>query len=343
MIVSALPKLISRENLSQAEAETVMNQIMSGDATPAQIGAYLIALRMKGETVDEITGSARAMRAHSLKVILPGSNEDLLDIVGTGGDGSNSFNISTAAAFVIAATGRKVAKHGSRAASSKCGSADVLEAAGVTLELGPEQVAKCIEKVGIGFMFAPIFHPAMKHAIVPRRELKQRTIFNILGPLTNPAGATHQLTGVYDAELTEPIAHVLGELGCKSAMVIHSHDGLDELTTVGPNRISHLRKDGTVHTFELEAKDLGIENKQPESMTGGSIDKNLEMLRNILEGKSEGSQTDTVLLNAAAAMATEEGDIDTKLVEARTTLRSGAALRILNDLVQISQELASQK
>jgi anthranilate phosphoribosyltransferase len=343
MIVSALPKLISRENLSQAEAETVMNQIMSGDATPAQIGAYLIALRMKGETVDEITGSARAMRAHSLKVILPGSNEDLLDIVGTGGDGSNSFNISTAAAFVIAATGRKVAKHGNRAASSKCGSADVLEAAGVTLELGPEQVAKCIEKVGIGFMFAPIFHPAMKHAIVPRRELKQRTIFNILGPLTNPAGATHQLTGVYDAELTEPIAHVLGELGCKSAMVIHSHDGLDELTTVGPNRISHLRKDGTVHTFELEAKDLGIENKQPESMTGGSIDKNLEMLRNILEGKSEGSQTDTVLLNAAAAMATEEGDIDTKLVEARTTLRSGAALRILNDLVQISQELASQK
>ena len=343
MIVSALPKLISRENLSQAEAETVMNQIMSGDATPAQIGAYLIALRMKGETVDEITGSARAMRAHSLKVILPGSNEDLLDIVGTGGDGSNSFNISTAAAFVIAATGRKVEKHGNRAASSKCGSADVLEAAGVTLELGPEQVAKCIEKVGIGFMFAPIFHPAMKHAIVPRRELKQRTIFNILGPLTNPAGATHQLTGVYDAELTEPIAHVLGELGCKSAMVIHSHDGLDELTTVGPNRISHLRKDGTVHTFELEAKDLGIENKQPESMTGGSIDKNLEMLRNILEGKSEGSQTDTVLLNAAAAMATEEGDIDTKLVEARTTLRSGAALRILNDLVQISQELASQK
>ena len=343
MIVSALPKLISRENLSQAEAETVMNQIMSGDATPAQIGAYLIALRMKGETVDEITGSARAMRAHSLKVILPGSNEDLLDIVGTGGDGSNSFNISTAAAFVIAATGRKVAKHGNRAASSKCGSADVLEAAGVTLELGPEQVAKCIEKVGIGFMFAPIFHPAMKHAIVPRRELKQRTIFNILGPLTNPAGATHQLTGVYDAELTEPIAHVLGELGCKSAMVIHSHDGLDELTTVGPNRISHLRKDGTVHTFELEAKDLGIENKQPESMTGGSIDKNLEMLRNILEGKSEGSQTDTVLLNAAAAMATEEGDIATKLVEARTALSSGAALIILNDLVRISQELASQK
>ena len=271
MIVSALPKLINHEDLSQSEAEIVMNQIMSGDATPAEIGAYLIALRMKGETVDEITGSARAMRAHSLKVILPEDNEDILDIVGTGGDGSNSFNISTAAAFVIAATGRKVAKHGNRAASSKCGSADVLEAAGVALELGPEHVAKCIEKVGIGFMFAPIYHPAMKHAIVPRRELKQRTIFNILGPITNPAGATRQLTGVYDAELTEPIAHVLGELGCKSAMVIHSHDGLDELTTSGPNRISHLRTDGTVHTFELEAKDLGIDSKQPESMTGGSI------------------------------------------------------------------------
>ena len=343
MIVSALPKLINHEDLSQSEAEIVMNQIMSGDATPAEIGAYLIALRMKGETVDEITGSARAMRAHSLKVILPEYNEDILDIVGTGGDGSNSFNISTAAAFVIAATGRKVAKHGNRAASSKCGSADVLEAAGVALELGPEQVAKCIEKVGIGFMFAPIYHPAMKHAIVPRRELKQRTIFNILGPLTNPAGATRQLTGVYDAELTEPIAHVLGELGCKSAMVIHSHDGLDELTTIGPNRISHLRTDGTVHTFELEAKDLGIDSKEPDSMTGGSIDKNLDMLRNILEGTSEGSQTDTVLLNAAAAMATEDGDIATKLVEARTTLNSGAALRTLNDLVQVSQELASQK
>ena len=343
MIVSALPKLINREDLSQSEAEIVMNQIMSGDATPAEIGAYLIALRMKGETVDEITGSARAMRAHSLKVILPEYNEDILDIVGTGGDGSNSFNISTAAAFVIAATGRKVAKHGNRAASSKCGSADVLEAAGVALELGPEQVAKCIEKVGIGFMFAPIYHPAMKHAIVPRRELKQRTIFNILGPLTNPAGATRQLTGVYDAELTEPIAHVLGELGCKSAMVIHSHDGLDELTTIGPNRISHLRTDGAVHTFELEAKDLGIDSKQPESMTGGSIDKNLDMLRNILEGTSEGSQTDTVLLNAAAAMATEDGDIATKLDEARAALSSGAALRTLNDLVKVSQELASQK
>ena len=343
MIVSALPKLINHEDLSQSEAEIVMNQIMSGDATPAEIGAYLIALRMKGETVDEITGSARAMRAHSLKVILPKYNEDILDIVGTGGDGSNSFNISTAAAFVIAATGRKVAKHGNRAASSKCGSADVLEAAGVALELGPEQVAKCIEKVGIGFMFAPIYHPAMKHAIVPRRELKQRTIFNILGPLTNPAGATRQLTGVYDAELTEPIAHVLGELGCKSAMVIHSHDGLDELTTIGPNRISHLKPDGTVHTFELEAKDLGIDSKQPESMTGGSIDKNLEMLRNILEGKTEGSQTDTVLINAAAAMATEDGDIATKLTEARTTLSSVAALRTLNNLVQVSQELASQK
>ncbi|GIS67048.1 MAG: hypothetical protein CM1200mP6_01160 [Anaerolineaceae bacterium] len=188
MIVSALPKLINHEDLSQSEAEIVMNQIMSGDATPAEIGAYLIALRMKGETVDEITGSARAMRAHSLKVILPEYNEDILDIVGTGGDGSNSFNISTAAAFVIAATGRKVAKHGNRAASSKCGSADVLEAAGVALELGPEHVAKCIEKVGIGFMFAPIYHPAMKHAIVPRRELKQRTIFNILGPYHQPCG-----------------------------------------------------------------------------------------------------------------------------------------------------------
>ncbi|HAJ05144.1 MAG TPA: anthranilate phosphoribosyltransferase, partial [Chloroflexi bacterium] len=187
MIIKAIEKLINFENLSQLESENVMNQIMSGDSTPAQIGAYLIALRMKGETVNEITGSAKAMRSHSLKVTFEHSNDNLIDIVGTGGDGSNSFNISTATAFLVAATGRQVAKHGNRAASSKCGSADVLEAAGVVLELQPDQVAECIEKVGIGFMFAPIFHPAMKHAIIPRQDLKQRTIFNVLGPLTNPA------------------------------------------------------------------------------------------------------------------------------------------------------------
>ncbi len=341
MIINTLSKLMNHESLSQAEAEAVMNQIMSGDATPAQIGAYLVALRMKGETEDEITGSARAMRAHAVRVTLSDSNSELIDIVGTGGDGSHSFNISTTAALVIAASGHRVAKHGNRAASSKCGSADVLEAAGVSLELTPVQVATCIEDIGIGFMFAPRFHPAMKHAIGPRRELKQRTIFNILGPLTNPAGATHQLTGVYDPELTEPLARVLGELGSRAAMVIHSHDGLDELTTTGPNRISHLQLDGSVHTFELHPQELGLQSTKHEPMTGGSVDRNLEMMLSLLSGNSGDVRTNTVLLNAAAAMATEDGDIAAALGEARAALESGAALRKLEELAETSQKMAA--
>src|SRR5512136_97257 len=232
MIREALAKSISRENLTQAEAEAAMLEIMSGRATPAQIGAYLVALRMKGETVDEITGSARAMRANVVPVPVQ-KDGALYDTAGTGGDGKHTFNISTAAAFVIAGTGRKVAKHGNRAASSKCGSADVLGTLGVNLDLTSEQVAACIDDVGIGFLFAVKFHPAMKHAIGPRRELGQRTIFNILGPLTNPAGATHQVIGVYDPRLTQPMAEVLGALGGQAAFVIHGHGGLDELTTSG--------------------------------------------------------------------------------------------------------------
>jgi len=341
MIIKAIEKLINFENLSQSESESVMNQIMSGDSTPAQIGAYLIALRMKGETVNEITGSAKAMRSHSLKVTFENSNDNLIDIVGTGGDGSNSFNISTATALLVAATGRQVAKHGNRAASSKCGSADVLEAAGVVLELQPDQVAECIEKVGIGFMFAPIFHPAMKHAIIPRQDLKQRTIFNVLGPLTNPAGANHQLTGVYDTKLTEPIAEVLKELGCKSAMVIHSNDGLDELTISGLNKITHLKPDGNISSFDLVASDLGFENQPSETITGGSISKNLQILREILSGKSYNLLSNTVILNAAAAMATIDGNIKNKIDEARTVLLSGAALNTLDKLVTTSQKLSS--
>ena len=281
------------------------------------------------------------MRSHSLKVTFEHSNDNLIDIVGTGGDGSNSFNISTATAFLVAATGRQVAKHGNRAASSKCGSADVLEAAGVVLELQPDQVAECIEKVGIGFMFAPIFHPAMKHAIIPRQDLKQRTIFNVLGPLTNPAGASHQLTGVYDAKLTEPIAEVLKELGCKSAMVIHSNDGLDELTISGLNKITHLKPDGNISSFDLVASDLGLESQPSETITGGSISKNLQILREILSGKSSNLLSNTVVLNAAAAMATIDGNIKNKIDEARTVLLSGAALNTLDKLVTISQKLSS--
>jgi anthranilate phosphoribosyltransferase len=263
----------------------------------------------------------------------------LLDTAGTGGDGAHTFNISTAAAFVIAGAGRRVAKHGNRAASSRCGSADVLGALGVNLDLAPEQVAECIRQVGIGFLFAPKFHPAMKHAIGPRRELGQRTIFNLLGPLTNPAGATHQLIGVYDPALTEPMAQVLGELGGTAALVVHGHGGLDELTTSGPNRVSHL-KDGTVRTYEFDATDLGLGRGQPNELRGGEPEQNAAMLRGVLEGSDRGGRQDVVLLNAAAALAAESGDFTVALQEAKAALDSGNALAKLDGLVALSQQLA---
>ena len=255
MLKAYINKVIAFKDLSAAEAEAAMQIIMTGQATPAQIGAYLVALRMKGETVEEISGSARAMRAQAAHVEVDLNGGSLIDIVGTGGDGSNSFNISTTSAFVIAGAGRRVAKHGNRAASSRCGSADVLAALGVKIDLTPQQVAECIKQIGIGFMFAPVFHPAMKHAVGPRREIGQRTIFNLLGPLTNPAGATHQLVGVYDPALTEPLAKVLASLGGKAAFVVHGYGGLDELTTSGKNQISHL-SGGEVKTYDLDAAAL---------------------------------------------------------------------------------------
>src|SRR5512138_2862097 len=248
MLEPFIAKAINRADLTKDEARQAMNIIMTGQATPAQIGGYLVALRMKGETVDEITGSARAMRDNALRVEVSDRTKPIYDTAGTGGDGAQTFNISTAAAFVIAGAGRKVAKHGNRAASSRSGSADVLAALGVNLDLTAEQAGRCIDEIGIGFLFAPKFHPAMKHAIGPRKELGQRTIFNILGPLTNPAEVCHQLIGVYDKALTHPLAQVLGSLGSKAAFVVHGFGGLDELTTAGMNRISHL-KDGQVRTF----------------------------------------------------------------------------------------------
>ena len=340
MIVDVLPKLLAREDLTQTEAEGVMDQIMTGEATPAQIGGYLIALRMKGETVDEITGSARSMRAHALRVQPQVNGAALFDVVGTGGDGAQSFNISTTAAFVVAGTGRKVAKHGNRAASSQCGSADVLAELGVSLDLTPEQVAQCIERVGIGFLFAPKFHPAMRHAIGPRRELKQRTIFNILGPLTNPAGATHLFIGVYAAALTEPLARVLGELGAQAATVVHGHGGLDELVTSGPNRVSRLQADGTVQTSELEAQELGLSSAPAAALRGGTPAENAAILRGLLDGSGNSEPKDTVLLNAAVAIATETGNLQAALEEARTSLESGAALEKLDSLSRVSRELA---
>ncbi|KAA3646756.1 MAG: anthranilate phosphoribosyltransferase [Chloroflexi bacterium] len=339
MLKPYIAKVLAKENLQAEEAEAAMEIIMTGQATPAQIGGYLVGLRMKGETVAEITGSARSMRAQAKKVNVKSNGTPLVDTAGTGGDGAHTFNISTAAAFVIAGAGRPVAKHGNRAASSKCGSADVLETLGVHLNLSPEDVATCIEDVGIGFMFAPNFHPAMKHAIGPRRELGQRTIFNLLGPLTNPAGAAHQLIGVYAPELTRPLAEVLGELGGEAAMVIHGEGGLDELSTSGPNRVSHLQG-GNVSTYEIDPAELGLRPASQEDLTGGDPELNATMLRALLSGEDDSPRKDVVLLNAAAALAAESGDVAAGLEEARISLENGAAQAKLDSLITKSQEFA---
>src|SRR5687768_8783509 len=336
MLKPFIAKTINRTDLTAEEAEEAMNVIMTGQATPAQVSAYLVSLRMKGETIPEITGSVRAMRANSVKVKLANPNERIYDIVGTGGDGAHTFNISTAAAFVLAGTGRKVAKHGNRAASSHCGSADVLSALGVSLDLTPEQIAQAIEQIGIGFMFAAKFHPAMKHAIGPRKEIGQRTIFNILGPLTNPAGANIQLTGVFAPDLTEPLAHVLNELGSKAALVIHGANGLDELNTTGVNRISHL-KNGTVNTYELNPSELGLAPSTVQDLRGGTPDEAAAMMRDLLSNKLNGARRDAILLNTAGALAAETGDFRSALEEARASIDSGKALAKMNALVEFSQ------
>ena len=336
MLKPFIAKAINRTDLTSVEAEEAMNIIMTGQATPAQVGAYLVALRMKGETIAEITGSVQAMRANALKVVLAKSDQPVYDIVGTGGDGAHTFNISTAAAFVLAGTGRKVAKHGNRAASSHCGSADVLSALGISLDLTPEQIAQAIDTIGIGFMFAGKFHPAMKHAIGPRKEIGQRTIFNILGPLTNPAGAQIQLTGVFDPALTEPLANVLKDLGSRAALVIHGANGLDELNGTGVNRVSHLR-DGAVRTYELDPADLGLARATVEDLRGGTPDESAVMMREILSGKLKGARRDAVLLNAAGALAAESGDFKSALVEAGAALDSGKALAKLDALVEFSK------
>ena len=342
MLKPYLAKLFRKRDLSVEEAESAMGIIMRGEATSAQIGAYLTALRMKGETIEEIIGSARSMRryAHRLEISLNGV--PLLDTAGTGGDGANTFNISTAAALVIAGSGRRVAKHGNRAASSRCGSADVLDALGVEVDLAPDQAGACIEEVGIGFLFAPRFHPAMRYAIGPRRELGQRTLFNLLGPLTNPAGATHQLLGVYHPALTEPLAEVLGGLGCEGAFVVHGHGGIDELTTNGPNLVSHLCQ-GRVQTFVLDPAELGLRPATLEDLRGGTPEQNASILLDLLKGKDHSPRRDVLLLNAAAGLATETGDLHTAFQEAQRSLESGAALDKLEHLIAFSQHLAAAR
>lgn len=335
----AIGKISRRLDLTEQEAEAAMDEIMTGAATPAQIGGYLMGLRLKGETVDEITGSARSMRraANHPPVNVAG----LIDTCGTGGDGAGTFNISTTVAFVVAGAGLPVAKHGNRSVSSKSGSADVLGALGVNLNLTPEQVGHCIDATGIGFLFAPAFHPAMKHAIGPRRELAVRTLFNILGPLTNPAGARRQLLGVYAPELTEPLAMVLCQLGGEAAFVVHGDGGLDELTTTGPNRVSELR-DGQVRTYTLDPQELGFEPANPSDLLGGDPATNAGITRGILDGSLNGARRGVVILNSAAGIVAGglARTLEDAIQIAEQSLSSGAALSKLDALIAYSNKAA---
>ncbi len=323
MIREAIRKVVDGDSLSAEEAERVMGAIMDGEATPAQIAALVVALRMKGETVEEMSGFARAMRAraHRIAPRVP----VLVDTCGTGGDGAHTFNISTTAAFVVAGAGVAVAKHGNRAVSSACGSADVLEALGLPVEADPAQVEEAIERVGIGFLFAPRFHPAMRHAVAPRREIGVRTVFNVLGPLTNPAGARRQVIGVYDPRLVEPLALVARELGAEHAYVVHG-DGLDELTTTGPTLVAEVTA-GSVRTFWLEPEEVGLVRVPREALRGGDARYNAGLLERILSGE-RGPCRDVVLLNAAAALvaAGTAEDLREGIARAAEAIDSGAAL-----------------
>jgi anthranilate phosphoribosyltransferase len=336
MIQRAISELMDGRDLSQEDARDVMNSIMAGEATPAQIGAFLVALRIKGETADEIAGCAEAMREHVL-VVRP-ARTDLVDTAGTGGDGARTFNISTAAALVAAAAGAGVAKHGNRAVSSSSGSADVLEALGFNLELPPETIARSIDELGFGFLFAPTHHPAMRHAAPVRRDLATRTVFNVLGPLTNPAGARAQVVGVYAPELVPTIADVLARLGAERAFVVHGAAGVDELSPAGPNLVCEVAN-GHVRRREIDPLDLGIDRCAPEELGGGDPADNAETIRRIFAG-AEGGKRDAVLLNAAGAIAA--GGLARDLGEgvglAREAIDSGAAGERLEALIAFSRE-----
>ena len=333
-IQPAIQQLIEHRDLSRDGARAVMDQIMSGQATDAQIGAFLIALRCKGESVEEITGCAQVMREKVTRIAT--SREDLIDTCGTGGDGSGTFNISTTVVFVAAGAGLAVAKHGNRAMSSQCGSADVLQALGVDIEIDPEKVGRCLDETGIGFLFAPMLHGAMKHAIGPRREIATRTVFNVLGPLTNPARAGPHMLGVYAADLTEKIAGVLLELGSERAFVVHGTDGLDEITLTGPTRVSELRE-GQIATGEIAPEDFGMERARPDALKGGTAEENAKILTDILAGEKS-PRRDIVLLNAAAAIAAggRADSLEEGLEKARASIDSGKALQALEHLVKVS-------
>ncbi len=335
-IQEAIAKVIEGADLSRDEMADAMTQIMSGEATDAQIGAFLIALRVKGECVDEIAGAASVMREKATPIVT--KHDVIVDTCGTGGDHSGTFNISTTAAFVAAGAGLCVAKHGNRAATSQSGSADVLGALGVNIEASPETVSRCLDDVGIGFLFAISLHGAMKYAIGPRREIGARTIFNALGPLSNPAGATRQVVGVYSAALIETLAGVLGTLGSERAFVVHGSDGLDEMTLTGLTRVSEL-KNGSVSTYDVSPGDFGLAQASADALKGGDADYNAEITRSILNGE-EGPRRDIVLLNAAAAIVAGDKarDLNEGVQVAAEVIDSGKALEKLEGLVAASRE-----
>lgn len=331
---SAIRAVTEGRDLSEQEMLDVMNIIMTGEASPAQIGGFLVGLRMKGETIDEIAAAAHVMRELATGVEARG--EHVVDIVGTGGDSLHTFNISTACTFVVAAAGGKVAKHGNRSVSSQSGSADLLEAAGVNLNLTPEQVAQCIDRVGVGFMFAPMHHSAMKHAIGPRKEMAVRTIFNVLGPLTNPAGAPNQLLGVFSDQLVEPIAEVLKKLGSHHVMVVHSEDGMDEISIGAPTRVAEL-KDGTVSSYTIRPEDFGLRRASIKELVVEDAVQSLGMIRLVLDGHT-GPARDIVLLNAGAAIyvAGLAESMARGVDKAAEMIDSGAAAERLEALVKLS-------
>jgi anthranilate phosphoribosyltransferase len=340
-IQQALARIVAGRDLAEQEMYAVMLQIMSGEAGEAQIGAFLIALRMKGESLDEITGAVRVMRKLVTGVKVEGDH--VVDIVGTGGDATNLFNVSTAACFVVAAAGGRVAKHGNRSVSSNSGSADVLEAAGVNLNLSTDQVARCVEEVGVGFMFAPAHHSAMKHAVGPRKQLGMRTLFNILGPMTNPAGVTRQLIGVYDRALCRPMAEVLGRLGAEHVMVVNAEDGLDEISIAAATHVAECR-DGQTREYSISAVDAGIVQQSLDGLAVDGAEESLALIEEALAGESTDrarKAADLIALNSGAALyvAGLAEDLATGVQQATEIINSGAALERLQRLVTLSQSL----
>ncbi len=338
----ALARVVERHDLDRSQMSAAMRAIMGGETTPAQIAGFLIALRMKGETVDEITAAAEVMRELVTKVLVDKAyREQLVDTCGTGGDASGLFNVSTACAFVVAAAGGRVAKHGNRSVSSRSGSADVLEAAGVRLDLGPKEVARCIKEVGVGFMFAPAFHGAMRYAIGPRKEMGVRTIFNLIGPLTNPASAPNQVLGVFDVKWVEPLAEVLDKLGSQHVMVVNSEEGLDEISIAKPTLVAELRE-GMLRVYAIDPAEYGLNHSSLDSLKVSSAEESLALIRRVFSGEP-GPARDMLLLNAGAALYVcgKARDFAQGIEQAAAAIKDGGAARKLDALIALSRQLGA--